>query len=201
MNNIIGKDDQNIFNNLFMLRRKNIITKKIIEYLETSNEILLDGFVTFRLKDYMKELEDVVDKAVDDYLMEKEYKEFIRLLKYFVEIQEPKLDVVHVVGGYNNKYALLDEYGKEITNECIKDFVNEVSEGEINYDDLLVSSLITLAPNKIYIHKAKHIQNKELIETIGNVFIGKVVFCEGCELCLNHKVSIMDTTMTDYVQK
>ncbi|MDK2811027.1 MAG: hypothetical protein PWR27_1736 [Petroclostridium sp.] len=201
LNNVLGVEEKNIFNNLFMLRRKNIVAKKLLEYFETSNEIILDGFVTFRLKDYIKELEDVVDKAVDDYLMEKEYREFIRLLKYFVEIQEPKFDTVHVLVGYDNRYILLDHNRKEITNECIQDFINEVSEGEINYDDLLVSSLITLAPNKIYIHMIKQIKNRELIETIKNVFYGKVIFCSGCDLCLVNKVSTNEVKITDYMHK
>ncbi|MGE4283167.1 MAG: putative sporulation protein YtxC [Clostridia bacterium] len=199
--NVLGMEEKNIFSNLFMLRRKNIVSKKLLEYLETSNEIILDGFVTFRLKDYIKELEDVVDKAVDDYLMEKEYKEFIKLLKYFVEIQEPKFNMVHVVVGYDNKYILLDDNKKEITNECIQDFINEVSEGEINYDDLLVSSLITLAPNKIHIHMAGRIKNRELMETIKNVFYEKVIFCPGCELCMVNKVHTSEIKIPDYLHQ
>jgi putative sporulation protein YtxC len=194
---IVGFEEKNIFSNLFKLRRKNIIVKKLIEYLEVSNEIILDGFVTFRLKEYMKELEDVVDKAVDDYLMEKEYEEFIRLLKYFVDIQEPKFEIVHVLSGYNNRYILLDHEQNEITNECIQDFVNEVAEGEINYDDLLVSSLITLAPKKIYIHMSEQIQNKQLLETIKSVFYGKVVFCSGCDLCMVNRLHFKD--VSEYV--
>ncbi|WHH59298.1 putative sporulation protein YtxC [Petroclostridium sp. X23] len=201
LKSVLGMEEKNIFSNLFMLRRKNIVVKKLLEYLETSNEIILDGFVTFRLKDYIKELEDVVDKAVDDYLMEKEYKEFIRLLKYFVEIQEPKFDVVHVLASYDNKYVLMDNNRKEITNECIQDFINEVADGEINYDDLLVSSLITLAPNKIHIHMAGQIKNRELMETIKNVFYGKVIFCPGCDLCMVNKIHPSEIKMTDYLHQ
>jgi len=202
LKNIMNLDKDNIFNDLFFIRRKNIISKKLLEYLDTSNIIILDGFITFRLQDYIKELEEVVDKAVDDYLTEKEYKEFIRLLKYFVDIQEPKSDTVHVLYGYDKKYILLDQNKREITNECIKDFINEVAEGEINYDDLLVSSLITLAPKKIYIHSVNRIKNKELIETIKNVFLGKVVCCECCELCsIEHKSNVTSVMTADYLQK
>ena len=72
---------------------------------------------------------------------------------------------------------------KEITNECIHEYVNEISEGEINYDDLLVSSLITFAPRKIIIHSSGRFRNKELMETIKNVFSGRVVICQGCDIC------------------
>ncbi len=180
---IIRNEDKNILNSLFQIRRRNIIVRKLIDYFESSNSIILDGFVNFRLKDYTKDLEEVVDKAVDEFLMQREYREFIRLLRYFVDIQDPKFDTVHVMVGYDNKYTLLDEHRNEITNECIQEFINEISEGEINYDDLLVSSLITLAPRKIIIHCTGQFKNKELLETIKNVFIGKVCVCTECEIC------------------
>lgn len=155
-----------------------------MEYFEHSNSVILDGFVNFRLKDYVKDLEEIVDKAVDDFLMEREYKEFIRLLRYFVDIQEPKFNVIHIIAGYDNKYILLDENKHEITNECLQEFMNDLPEGEINYDDLLVSSLITMAPRKLIIHGTKGFRNKELLETIKNVFWGKLIVCSECELCI-----------------
>jgi putative sporulation protein YtxC len=181
---IIRNEDKSFFNSLFQIKRRNVIIKRLLDYFENSNNIILDGFVNFRLKEYIKDLEEVVDKAVDDFLMDREYKEFIRLLRYFVDMQEPKLDTVHVIAGFDNKYTLLDESKKEITNECIQEYVNEIAEGEINYDDLLVSSLITFAPRKVIIHCTGQFRNKELMETIKNVFPGRVLICQGCEVCM-----------------
>lgn len=181
---IIKNEERNFLNSLFQIRRRNIIVKKLLEYFEHSNSVILDGFVNFRLKDYVKDLEEIVDKAVDDFLMEREYKEFIRLLRYFVDIQEPKFNVIHIIAGYDNKYILLDENKQEITNECLQEFMNDLPEGEINYDDLLVSSLITMAPRKLVIHGTKGFRNKELLETIKNVFWGKLIVCSECELCV-----------------
>jgi len=181
---IIKNDDKIFLNSLFHIRRRNIIIRKLVDYFESSNKVILDGFVNFRLKDYIKDLEEIVDKAVDDFLTEREYREFIRLLRYFVDIQEPKFSVIHVLVGYDNKYVLLDQNKNEITNECIEEFMNDIPEGEINYDDLLVSSLITMAPKKVIIHSANSFRNKELLETIKNVFWGKAVICSECELCM-----------------
>ena len=182
--NIIKNEDKTYFNSLFQIRRRNVIIRRLMDYFDNSNNIILDGFVNFRLKEYIKDLEEIVDKAVDDFLMDREYREFIRLLRYFVDIQEPKLDTVHVIVNYDNRYTLLDESKKEITNECIQEYANEIAEGEINYDDLLVSSLITFAPRKIMIHCTGQFRNKELLETIKNVFSGRVVICQGCDVCM-----------------
>jgi len=180
---VIKNEDKSFLNTLLQIRRRNIIVKSLMEYFESSNSVILDGFINFRLKDYVKDLEEIVEKAVDSFLMEKEYKEFIRLLKYFVDIQEPKYENIHIIANSQGKYTLLDERREEITNECIKEYLNEISEGEINYDDLLVSSLITLAPKKITIHGIAYFKNKELLETIRNIFYKNVNICKGCNIC------------------
>lgn len=181
----LSGEHKDFIQRLFTLRRKNIIARKLIDYLDTENNILIDGFVNFRLKEYIKDLEEIIEKAVDDFLLQREYREFIRLLRYFVEIQEPKYEIVHVIATSDKKYVLLNSKKEEITNECIKDFINEITEGEINYDDLLVSSLITLAPAKIVIHCTGQIKNKELFDTIMNVFVDRVTICKGCDLCIS----------------
>jgi len=180
---IVKNEDKSFLNTLLQIRRRNIIVKSLMEYFESSNTIILDGFINFRLKEYMKDLEEIVEKAVDNFLMEREYREFIRLLKYFVDIQEPKYENVHIIANNHGTYTLLDDRKEEITNECIKEYLNEISENEINYDDLLVSSLITLAPKKITIHNISHFRNKELLETIRNIFYNSVNICKGCSLC------------------
>jgi putative sporulation protein YtxC len=189
---ILNSEDQNFISSLFKIRRRNIIIKKLIEYFRTSNKIILEGFVNFRLKEYIRDLEEVVDKAVDDFLMEREYKEFIHLLRYFVEIQEPRFELIHVKPANDGKYMLLDEKKREISGKYLKELLDEVSEGEISYDDLLVSSLITLAPKRIIVHGADNFKNKELLETIKNVFEGRMKTCSGCSTCMSCLVTVRD---------
>lgn len=179
----IHNEEKNFLKELYGKRRRNLIVHKLMEYLESSSSIILDGFVNFRLKDYVKDLEELVDKAVDDFLMDREYKEFIRLLRYFVDIQNSSFKVIHIIRGYEDKYLLLDEDRKEITSEAVLDFISDMPEGEISNDDMLVSTLITLAPKRIIIHGGDGFKNKELLATIKNVFFGKVTLCGGCEIC------------------
>lgn len=155
-------------------RWRNRVCKRIMEHLEDNDEMVLDGFIRFRLKDFKHELEEAVDRAVDDMLIEKEYSEFIKLLRYFVEVQEPKVEEVHVLMGDDKKYTLLDSSLRIINNDMLEDLAKEISDKEISHDDLLISSLITIAPSKITIHEFDRIQNKELLNTISNVFCGKV---------------------------
>lgn len=166
----------------FKIRRRAIIHDKVKDYLKTTDEIELDAFTRFRLKDYVYLLEEVADRAADEFAAKREYNEFIRLLRYFVEIQQPKYPVVHIVSEPHGFYSILNSEEKDITFDCANEFMAELAEGA-NLDDILMSSLITMAPRKIILHRTEYFKNEELLETIKRVFPGKVIICSKCHLC------------------
>ncbi|PAB59439.1 putative sporulation protein YtxC [Anaeromicrobium sediminis] len=171
---------------------KSVIFKPIMRYLKSSSFIDIEGFIRFRLREFTNEVEYKIDKAIGDYLMEKEYNEFIKLLKYFVEIQDAKIDLVNVFMNVHGKYYIYDHNNRLINDEYLEELANEMTDKEIGYDDLLISSLITLAPNKIIIHPSHNITKKEIINTIKKVFSGKVQICSGCKMCMNIKNAIKE---------
>ena len=164
------------------MRRMNIL-QEVTQFLERNQEIVLEGFINFRLKDYVVEVADIVDAAVDNFLLEKEYLEFIRLLKYFVEIQEPKVTEVHILLEKNNTFKLVDRKGNLIENEYLDGFSLELMNNSINYEDLLISSLITLAPRKVVIHLINLDGPTDTVKTIENVFGRRARKCNGCTFC------------------
>ena len=172
--------------------RKQAVLLNIYDYFQEESLMLIDGFVTFRLKEYEALLERLTEALVEDYLTRKEYEEFIALLKYFVTIQKPRPAFTHVcLDGRGTGYRILDESGNDITVKCFSDFAEgEVLLTEEAYDDLLISVLITLAPEKIIIHGGEYITNKELFSTIGRVFENHVSYCSGCEICKSSKENL-----------
>ena len=96
------------------------IRERIIEHLDTNSELIIDGFIRFRLKDFTKDLTQGISGIAEELLIEKEYNEFIKLLRYFVEIQEPKVNEVHVVVEDDRKYVLLDDSYRVINNDVLK---------------------------------------------------------------------------------
>jgi len=150
------------------------IHERVLEHFETNSDLFIEGFIRFRLKDLVKEVQHAIDRSVRELLIEKEYNDFIKLLRYFVEIQQPKLNEVHVFPVEDRKYTLMDDRLTIINNEFLEDMAKEMSNIEIDNDDLLISSLITIAPNKITIHDYEKIKNIELLNTINKVFRGKV---------------------------
>ncbi|HEY3365855.1 MAG TPA: putative sporulation protein YtxC [Symbiobacteriaceae bacterium] len=168
---------------VYRVNRKAQILHRLRDYLESSDELVLEGFITFRLRDYVEELEDAVDRAVDDFLMEREYREFVRLLKYFVDVQEPRMDHVHVLIRPGGSFKLVDDDGNAIRSEYLEEFVVEMVDSEVNYEDLLISALITLAPRSVTVHTRTSDEWDESIETIKGVFGERVTFCEACPVC------------------
>lgn len=180
------KYDLKYGNTIYNYRLKMI--NEIIEYLKSHDEIILNGFFRFRLKYFIKDLKYIVDAGVEEFLMEREYNEFVRLLQYFVDIQEPKIETLHIVIGEGEYFTLLDTNCNPIENDYLEDLVTEFLEDEIKFEDLLISSLITIAPNKIYLHNIDGISNKKIMETIKKIFVDKVILCEGCGICKGNKI-------------
>ncbi len=165
------------------MRKKRIILAKLQDFLSTCNQIVIEGFIRFRLKEYIKELQEAADKAVDDFLLDREYKEFIQLLRYFVDIQDSRTDVVNVVMKANGVFKLFDGDHRAINSAYLEGFIMDLVESEINYEDLLISSLITIAPREIVFHTGKAEVPPATLETVGNIFSQRVSLCRGCDLC------------------
>lgn len=163
--------------------RKKCILMALYECLTEDRKLYLEGFISFRLKEYELLLHNLIKKLVDDYNTKKEYEEFIDLLKYFVEIQSPRPNLLHITVEKNGEYLIADEKGTDITAKCMTEFTGDTAMmTESDYDDILISVLITAAPQKVVVHNAENITNRDLFLTIKKVF-GDVEYCTGCDRC------------------
>ena len=93
--------------------RKDSIIISCIEYFSNNKSAILDGFVNFRLSNYIKILDYIVDMAVNKFVIDREYTEFIDLLKYYINSKEYGINSVHLIY-QNHESILLDEFKKII---------------------------------------------------------------------------------------
>lgn len=178
---------------IFCMNRKNDALQKIIGCLYQVEELNVKGFLNFRTKELNKDIIAMVERIVEKYMVEKEYNEFISLLKYFVEVQDCKLERVDLFVGKNGSdYILRDDDGNDMMASLLNELCENKTMEEISKDDLIISGLITTCPRKIVIHSSARCKNKELINTIQNVFESRVEYCNGCTQCniLNEIVKI-----------
>jgi putative sporulation protein YtxC len=162
------------------INRRNQILFKLLEYLDLHNEVVVEGFLRFRLKEYFRELVETIDRAVEAFMSDREYREFVRLLRYFVELQEPRQEEVHVVVREGGLYRLLDQADQVVENDYLEGPVVKMVQDEISHDDLLLSALITLSPRHIVLHLPSGLR---VAETIRSVFAERVEVCPGCSRC------------------
>lgn len=168
---------------------KKEIASRVFDFLEAGNTITVDGFINFRLQDFRLELDQLVEEAVEEYLLEKEYDDFISLLRYFVDTQEPRLEKVHVMLASSGAFNMYDQNYKLIDNDFLEGFILDLMDNDLSYEDLLVSALITIAPKEIVLHLLGPVGEMEsAISTIQSVFQERVTMCIGCAKCLNFNI-------------
>jgi putative sporulation protein YtxC len=154
------------------------------EFLRSNSYVNLHGFILFRLRPWLEFLRKNLDKAVDDYLMEKEYQEFIKLLKYFVALQEPKINQVHVTLSDEGHIQLLNSQYQPL--ERVEHGIEwDGVDGANDEEDQLISLLITVAPYRVVLHKHIYTMYPKAADTLKHVFENRVTLCKQCKLCQN----------------
>ncbi len=171
--------------NTYFDKRYNCLINNFESYLMDNKSIVLSGFINFRLKNYMSILEDVVDEAVNAFVIEKEYFEFVSLLKMYINSQSTNCELVHLV--YNNENSVLLDENKKVINISDNIFkAKYLSDISFSSNDYALNSLLTLLPKKIYVHLIDNCVD-EFIHTIGLIFENRVEICTDCNICKIYK--------------
>ncbi len=160
----------------FVDTRQSIIHELFYNYLLENNIIVLDGFINFRLKSYLNILNSVIDDAVNHFIVEREYWEFISLLKVYINSETSSMDQVHLI--YSNSESILLDENKNII-DINEDVFNAKYLSDITFssNDYTLNTLLNLVPKKIYIHLSDGSVSDEFINTIQLVFEDRVEIC------------------------
>ncbi|AZK48195.1 putative sporulation protein YtxC [Paenibacillus lentus] len=140
----------------------------------------LDGFITFRLHNYGLKLREMVDYAVEEFLLDKQYEDFIELLQYFVHFQEPLTPFIHVMHKRGSEFIILNDRLKQIEASS-GDVVMRMADQELQMEDVIVSTLISLSPERILLHTRD--PEALAIKTIRRIFGERVQLCLRCPQC------------------
>lgn len=147
--------------------RKEEIWTSVLHYLSTNKFMILDGFVNFRLDNYYKTIEEIVDFGVKQYIIEKEYTEFINLLKLYIDSKDPLTSIIHLIYT-NGESILLNQEKKVISLEDNIFNAKYLSDISFSSNDYALNSLLTLLPEKIEIHLIGY--EDEFLNTLKLIF-------------------------------
>ncbi|MEK3733923.1 MULTISPECIES: putative sporulation protein YtxC [Paenibacillus] len=161
--------------------RRRKLVEGIDQCLLEGPELNLNGFLTFRLHTYEQELRDLAEYAVDEFILDQQYEEFVSLLKYFVYFQEPKMPIVHVIHKGEEDFLLLDGNLRPIERPQEDGLIIERLDQEMEIEDMIVSTLIAVSPARMIIHT----RNPDLpvIMTLAQIFDNRAQICCSCPEC------------------
>ena len=168
------------------------VAADVEEYLCDANALVIEGFIRFRMKEYMEELKRSAEEALVRFMAEREHREFVRLLKYFVDIQDQRQEIVHVVRTKENRFELRSSEGQRVPGDYVDTLASDVLGEGVDVADLLISALITVAPRRVVLHFEP---DSATAETIDAVFEGRVERCRGMD-CKVDGCSIRHPSLT-----
>jgi putative sporulation protein YtxC len=158
-------------------KAKKDVSNRIMQVLENSDELILEGFMRFRMKDYLLSWRDSLKRTIDSYLLNKEYDEFINVVKYFVMIKKSKYEKINVFITSDNTFAIFDENmvliddSKNVSDQTFRTY-------DMKYKDILLSLLVNIAPKHITIHHPNNLNDDVFIKTLNKIFDNQVFLVE-----------------------
>lgn len=160
------------------------LEESIHELAEQGSPIIIDGVVRFRLREYLVAVDSLLHELVEQFLTDREYEEFVSMLRYILDTQPASKQVLHVYCTEDLVW-ISDEQGNLIRDHDVTNAAYQVSDDEdVNAEDLAMSILITRSPCSIVIHDAaKGAPWPSFAETVERVFLQRATRCNGCTTC------------------
>ena len=165
--------------------RKDLLINNILSYLKSSKSMILNGFLRFRIYDYINFLNDLVDSAVNEFVINKEYSEFIELLKLYIDSKPPRSELIHLI--YINEEAILLDKNRNIISLSHNNLdIPYLSDISFSSNDYALNSLLSLLPKKLIIHTSDI--EDDFVNTLKLIFNSKVTICKHCSICDTYKL-------------
>lgn len=158
----------------------------VLDYIKSNKSLVLDGFVNFRLQNYIKNLDYIVDISVNKFLIEKEYNEFVSVLRLYVSMTPYNSTLVHLIY-HNDESILFDNRGNliPIEDEIFK--AKYLSDISFSSNDYALNTLLSLTPKKLIIHLIDRAPDSEFINTLKLIFENRYEICSDCKICSTFK--------------
>jgi len=167
--------------------RYDYINNEIYKFISASHSLYLQGFINFKLNNYINFLNNQIDIAVNKFLIDKEYLEFVNILKLYIksEAENSKTEHVHLI--YKDKISIITDDNQNIIsyNDNLRK-AKYISDISFSSNDLALNTLLNLIPKSITIHLIDRYSD-EFINTLKLIFGEKVNICEDCDICSIYK--------------
>ncbi|MBQ1820035.1 MAG: hypothetical protein II117_00390 [Clostridia bacterium] len=138
-----------------------VLREKLTDYLSRHRTLVLEGFLRFRMQEFLMLWELAVEQAAARVLMHKEYGELIDTLKRFVEGRVSRVGSLSVCIHADGTITLSDD------NDVRIEYVDCAPDGILNL-------LVNMAPVRLTVYDLSGNEKNRLTEAILKVFGDRV---------------------------
>lgn len=137
------------------------VLRDIMAFYAEEDQLNLEGFMRFRMRDVLRDWEICVMRAAEELLLEAEYYELMQVLAAFVQLRPPQVRDVYIILNPDGSCTLTDD-----------------RDSRIDYDrctgDGVMSVLVGLSPERITVYDLSGGVSAGLAETLVRVFEDRV---------------------------
>lgn len=174
------------------------VREAVQQVLEHETPLDVVGVMRFRARNCLAAIDEGIHEMVEQFLADREYEEFVSMLRYMLDSQKATDQIYHVfctderVWICNSEGELVRD--KEVTAAA----VHSTEDSEVNPEDLAMSILITRSPCQIVIHDLTVAAPwPSFAETLSRVFLERATRCGGCASCTETRIGPVDLKVVD----
>ena len=138
-----------------------VLREKLTGYLSAHRTLVLEGFLRFRMQEFLMLWELAVEQAAARVMMSKEYGELMDTLRRFVEGRTSRVNSLSVCIHADGTITLSDD------NDVRIEYVDCAPDGILNL-------LVNMAPGKLIVYDLSGNEKNRLTEAIVKVFGDRV---------------------------
>lgn len=158
------------------------------KYIHENHSLVLSGFFTFRLYDYHQKLDYILNTCINRYLIEREYFEFINILRLYINSNPPHTSNLNLIY-LKDQSLLFDENNQNIdiksSNSLHAKFLSDITFSD---NDYVLNYLLNTLPSHLTLHiPFEGSLEDDFINTLKLIFENRVSICNNCNLCCIYK--------------
>lgn len=153
---------------------RRVIRQDIEQMMQQTHTFNIYGYLRFAAGKLKRMLRKVLEEEYRRLEEELEQEEFIELLCFFVAVQPPILEEAHLTIRKNG-FTMTDEWGNDLKRIYLESLLEEDITA-ISDNDLIMSILITLLPQRIILRVSEPLAGGEFLLLLQQVFGDRLVF-------------------------
>lgn len=150
------------------IKEFDMVRSAVDSFFDSSDSILFDSLLTFRLKEYQQELIRFLHVAIDEYKMEQEYQMFVNMLREYLKSRNTGKKTVHL--SIDEEVTFYDEDFEEMEKSDVMKMVDRrlMAIHPVYIDSVVIAPLLSMAPERIFLYTM--FDDKPLVRTLRNIF-------------------------------